>query len=119
MEKKIWPMDNLLWWCPALRCGEAITPSKWEGAITSSELEQQLWAVQWARATAETLSFCFDVGAARNVLERVPKDIKKFIHPSLDNLVTAHSDDTKDNLETTIEDKAAGPLTHLYFPNSY
>uniref|UniRef100_A0A131YZ65 Metabotropic glutamate receptor 1 n=1 Tax=Rhipicephalus appendiculatus TaxID=34631 RepID=A0A131YZ65_RHIAP len=49
-------LEHMLWRCPALRCGEVITPSKWEAAITSSGLEQQLWAVQRARDAAERLS---------------------------------------------------------------
>uniref|UniRef100_A0A131Z2D3 Tick transposon n=1 Tax=Rhipicephalus appendiculatus TaxID=34631 RepID=A0A131Z2D3_RHIAP len=48
-------LEHMLWRCPALRVHEDVTSSKWDAALRSPNLKQQLWAVQQAQDAAERL----------------------------------------------------------------
>lgn len=49
-------LEHMLWRCPALHDGDDVTSTKWEAALSSPDLEAQLWAVHRARDAAERLS---------------------------------------------------------------
>uniref|UniRef100_A0A224Z415 Metabotropic glutamate receptor 1 n=1 Tax=Rhipicephalus zambeziensis TaxID=60191 RepID=A0A224Z415_9ACAR len=46
-------LEHMLWRCPALRVHEDVTSSRWDAALRSPDLKNQLWAVQRAHDVAE------------------------------------------------------------------